>query len=56
MIDKIYRKLLFYSVRKENYKLFFWLCDRFPNLSQKYDQWVEEMAEAGKRDYIMSTR
>ena len=47
MINKIYEMLLSYSARKQYYKFFFFLCDKFPRLSAEYDRRMDEMAREG---------
>ena len=49
MIYKIYEMLLSYSARKEYFKVFFFLCNKFPRLSAEYDTRMNEMAKEGEK-------
>lgn len=49
MIYRIYDMLLSYSARKQYYKLFFFLCDKFPRLREEHDRQMEEMIKDGER-------
>lgn len=49
MIYKIYEMLLSYSARKEYFKVFFFLCNKFPRLSAEYDRRMNEMAKEGEK-------
>ena len=49
MIYRIYDMLLSYSARKHYYKLFFFLCDKFPRLRAEHDRQIAEIAKEGER-------
>ncbi len=51
MIYKIYEDLLSFAIRMEYYDLFFFLCDKFPKLSEELDKRMESEAEEGRREY-----
>lgn len=49
-IYNIYDWLLSYSARKEWFKFYFFLCNKFPRLSAEYDRRMDAFIEEAMRE------